>query len=174
MSKRVYTGFSFFQVLWFLFLRVMAVFLMVYVLSNYEENPPVVITISAFLFLLILIIGDDQIVVYQDRIVQKTNSIWSLVINSKGSSYQIENIKLAYLYKPTIPDPGAGLAAAALYLILPKSYRSPNGSDRSKPIFLNLKDGTIEEISTYLDESTMEHIVQTVNAIVQKNAGKNH
>jgi len=156
MSKRIYTGFSFFEFIWTLFLRIAAVFGLIYSLFYFDENP-IIISLVVFLCLLaILFIGDDQIVLYPDRLVHMTNSFASLIFRQKGKTYEIQNIKCAYLQPK---GSGSELAVGMLLAFM----LSKRNSSRSRPIFLDLKNGETVRIETYLERNQMKKIVNIIN-----------
>jgi xanthosine utilization system XapX-like protein len=160
MSKRLYTGFSFWESLSMFFARIAATVGLIYALLHFEENPVVIAIVSLLCLLLIVFIGDDQITVYSDRIVQKTNSLASLFYTSKGKVYAIKDIKQASLQPPsTTEEIGATVLLAA---ILPKQ----NNRSTSRPIFLDLKNGETVRLNTDLNESAMRKIVELVNSLI--------
>lgn len=80
MSKKLYTGFSFYQFVWLLFLRLAVVTGMVYALVHYDENPALITVVAVVCAIFIFILGDDQVIVYGDRVVQTTNSFAALFL----------------------------------------------------------------------------------------------
>src|SRR5205085_3308153 len=131
MSKRIYTAFSFSQFIWSVILRLAALFGLIYSLPHFDENPIVISIVVLFCFLAILFFGDDQIVIYSDKVVQTTNSFASFLFNSKDGIYEIENIKSAYL-QPVGSIPEIGTAILLFSFLLNK-----NNSKNSRPIFLD-------------------------------------
>jgi len=164
MNKPLYTGFSFYELIWTLFLRLAAVIGIIYSLSHYDENPAVILFISIISLALILILGDDQIIVYSDKITQSTNSFASLIFNSKGLTYQIQDIKNAYL-QPSTTSPTEIGAGILLALIMQKQ-----NNDKSRPIFLEMKNGETIRLETKLERNKMKKIVETVNSLTSKNS----
>src|SRR5688572_12090007 len=103
-TKIIYRAFSFFDFARTLVLRLVCVVAMVYALAHYEENPVVIIVFACFCVFAILILGDDEITVYSDRIVQSKNSIGSLIFNVKAKTFYLNEIKSAYLEPSTLPS----------------------------------------------------------------------
>ncbi len=165
MPKKLYTGFSFFQFIWLLFLRLAVVTGMVYALVHYEENPALIIVVAVVCVIFILILGDDQVIVYEDRVVQTTNSFAALFFRKNDKTIFINDVKLAYLEnKPASSAAEIGVAVA-LNFLLPK--QSAN-RDNAKPIFFDLKDNTTVQIDTHLETGKMKCIAELVNALVKE------
>lgn len=170
MSKRLYTGFSFFEFITMLLLRLVCAFGLIYSLPHYDENPVVIIIVSVLCLLFILILGDDQIVIYQDKIIQTTNSFASLIFRSKGKSIDIYKIKSAYLAPFVRPNPTEIGVAVLLAFVLP---RNNSNRDKTKPIFFELKSGEILKFDTNLENGKMKRIVEIVNSLTQKTTNNN-
>jgi len=163
MSKKLYTGFSAFQIFRTLFFRLAALVGILYSLPHYNENPVVIIVLVAFCSLFIFFIGADQIVVYEDRIIQTTDSLAYLIFRSKDKVVEIENIESAFLSTRPPSSPSDISVAVILSLILPKSNRT---GTYIKPIFFNLKNGKTDQILTHIDNSKMQKIVDLVNSLI--------
>jgi hypothetical protein len=170
MSKRLYTGFSFFEFIKTLLLRLACTFGLIYSLAHYDENPIVIIIVSLLCLLFILILGDDQIIIYQDKIIQTTNSFASLIFRSKDKSIDISKIKSAYLQPFVKPDPAEIGVAVLLALVLP---RDSSNRDKAQPIFFELKSGEILTFNTNLENKKMKQIVEIVNSLTKKTATNN-
>ena len=166
MTKRLYTGFSFSQFIWTLLLRLAAAFGLIYSLLYYAENPVVISIVAILCLFFIIIIGDDQIVIYKNKVTQSTNSLLSLIFKNRGKSYIISEIKSAYL--PTLPtiSPGDIVGAVALGLILPKNDL---GYNKTFPIFFDLKNGETVKFDTDLGTNKREKIVSIINTLVSQN-----
>ena len=162
MSKKVYTAFSIFEILWTLVLRMICVIFLIYILVHYEENPTLIIIIAVICLLLILFIGDDQITVYTDKIIQNTNSFGSLIFNNNGTTLKLENIKVAYLEttkKSSVKELGmAGIIA----FLLPIQNKN---RDKKTLIYFELNSGEILNFETNLEKSKLIKIVELVNSL---------
>lgn len=170
MAKPLYTAFSFPDFFKWLCYRIIIVAVLIYSLSHYEENPPVVVVFSILCVLAILLLGDDQISVYPDRIVRVSNSIISLVFRLKGKTYFICDIQSASL-PTTIPmDTGDKGCALVLLSVLP-SRRSRNDTN---PIYLDLQDGRTVTILTGLESKKREKIVNLVNSLVKPETNRDN
>jgi hypothetical protein len=126
--------------------------------------------VSLLCLLFILILGDDQIIIYQDKIIQTTNSFASLIFRSKDKSIDIYKIKSAYLQPFVKPDPTEIGIAVLSALALPSSN---SNRDKTKPIFFELKSGEILKFDTNLENEKMKRIVEIVNSLTQKTASNN-
>src|SRR5690349_15970371 len=96
MEEKIYTGFSMAQFAWMMLQRVLAAFGIFFCSLHYEENRPLFAVVIAILVLLILVLGEDQIVIYKSRVVYSNNSIFSLICRLKGKQYFIDDMKAAY------------------------------------------------------------------------------
>jgi hypothetical protein len=161
-GKRIYTASSLYEFISKVFARLILVIVIIIAFTHYNENPVVIIILSVLCFLGILFIGEEEITVYPDKIVQKNNSIASLLFKIKGKQYAIKDIKLASLQETGISLPAMG-AIAMLSFLMPN--RSTN---YSRPIFLDLHNGKMVSINTYLGRRKMEKIVEIVNGLVHK------
>ncbi len=133
-------------------------------LSHYDENPILIIIFSALCLLFILIIGDDQIVVYKDSVSQTTNSLMSFIFKSKGRTYKLDTIKTAYL-EPNIKLDFAEIGIIALLaMILP---RNTSNSNATRPIYFELKNGETVKFDTNLENKKMKHIVEMINNLIK-------
>ena len=162
-SKMIYRAFSFFGFAWTLFLRLACVVALVYALAHYNENPVVIIVFACICVFCIFFIGDDQVTVYADRIVHSSNSLLSLILNSKGRTIYLAEIKKAYLQPAT--DPSAFETGVIAVLATVASNR--RSSNRSKPIYLKMVSGETKQLDTYLDVDQMQRIVDEINLLVK-------
>lgn len=164
-TKIIYRAFSFFEFARTLVLRLVCVVAMVYALAHYEENPVVIIVFACFCMLFILFLGDDQITVYSDRIVQLKNSIGSLIFNAKGKTFYMHEIKTAYLQPKSQPSVLEIGVIATLATVTPNR----RSNIRTRPIYLELVNGETEEINTCLDIDQMQQIVNQINLVIVSN-----
>lgn len=86
-KKRVYSAYSVFQFFWTILLRGAAAFGLVYAISHYKDNPIAVGIACLICIVCMLFIGENHIVVYDDRILERTNSLWNLISGSGGTAY---------------------------------------------------------------------------------------
>lgn len=158
--KIIYRGFSFLQFFHMLALRCIVLAALIYIAFQFNENPVLISILIILGTLLWLFVGDDQICVFSDRVIQTDTSLATILFNLKEVSYDIKNIKSAYL-TPKSSDKGE-LAVALLFTwLLPKT-----SSTSERPIFFTMKDGSTIKITTLLDYNEKEKIVNTVNSLV--------
>jgi hypothetical protein len=139
---------------------------LIYSLSHYAENPVVIIIVAALFLLFIINIGDDQIIVYQDRVTQTKNSISSFLFKSKNKTCKIEDIKSAYLQPISNSSPTEIGIALLLAFILPKRVNQ----HQTQPIYFDLKSGKTVQMDTYLENRKMGKIITMVNSLAKKEA----
>jgi hypothetical protein len=155
MNKRLFTGFAPFDFLWALAVRIGAGALLILILFHLDENTFIKLILAGICLVVVVITGDDQIVIYQDRIVHSRNSLLSFIWFPRGKTYRIANLRWAYLQREE-DEP--------LFRIRP--YRNTRIREEAKPIFLELKSGRRVKLETRLERSDMEKVVEIVNSLV--------
>lgn len=165
MSKPIYTAISFTEFISALLYRIVALCFMVYLGLHFTENPVLIVILMIITIVFFLEMGDDQIVIYEDKIVQKHNALLPIFSQSKSECFEIQEIESAYLEKKastsSATEVGVALAIAAL---LPKLQRNRS---KSNPIYFKLKSGVTKLFDTHLGLSDREKIVNIVNALLK-------
>ena len=165
MNNKLYTGFSVYEFSLCIIYRIIIVAGIFYLSLHYEENPNLILVLYIILGFLLLIIGDDQIEIYPDRITQKTNSLLYFFFKTKGNSYPIADIKYAHLEVKVPNNPLDVGVAITMLLLLPRRTHKFNNE---KPIYFDLKAGTTLKLSTNLEDKKRKEIVDLVNKLVFK------
>jgi hypothetical protein len=143
-------------------MRITAIGICVYSLSHYSENPPVIIIVAVLTFLFAVFIGDDTIIIYPDRIIQKTNSLISLYLPFPGVTYYFKEIKQAYLES----RPDCSILETSIALTLSSLSENRNNSNTTTPIYFILVDGRTVHFDTELEINKIRKIVQLVNSLI--------
>lgn len=157
----LYNGFSVFDVFWTLFLRGACVLGLIYTLPHFEENPVLIAVVVFFLLLGSCFIGNEVILIYKDRVVQKSNSLASLFFKRKPKTIEISQIQRAYLQQASKNSPHeTGIA------ILLAFFLSRNTSSMLAAISFQLKNGATIELYTHLDNGKREEMVALVNSLL--------
>src|SRR5687768_4592383 len=104
MSKIVYRGASNFNFLQSILLRAGCIVLIIYLIIHYEENPSVILVLSLVCFIVFLVMGNDEITIYSDKLIQTDTSIIALLLKSKGKIYKLKDIKAASLPEKATPS----------------------------------------------------------------------
>jgi hypothetical protein len=164
-GKRLYTGFSLSRFIWLAFLRAALAFTMVYFLSHYNDNPILLSILAAICFIFILVIGDDKIIVFEDKILQADHSFISLAFGWGDKSYMLADIKQARLKPLSTRDVVDDTVAILLAFVLPKQ---PSKSSNLSPIFLDFKTGEKKVIYTDLSTDEVKRIVEIVNELLRR------
>ena len=163
MSKPVYKAFSVFEFIKMLFLRGCMLVAAGYCFSHFEENP-IVVSIATFLCLcFVVFMGDDRIIVYPDRVVQKDNSLAAYWFNFKGHTYSLCEMEKAYLDSGPTNAFDEGVVRL-LTMLLPRKRTS----DSSYPIHFLMKDGSRKQFTTNLEIDKSIRVIEEVNAILAK------
>jgi hypothetical protein len=90
---KIYAGFSISEFLWAMLLRISCIAAIFFFISVFYENPPLMFILIVSCIIAVMLIGDDQIVVFSDKIMQNHNSIAFLLFKSIHAEYLIEDIK---------------------------------------------------------------------------------
>jgi hypothetical protein len=162
MSNILYRGASSFDFLISIFWRAACIVGIIFLAYYYEENPPVIIVCWILCFLFFIVIGNDEITVYSDKIVQTDTSILNFILRSKGRVYDLGNIKAASLPENKLPNLFEAGIIAALVAFLPKRSHRNN----QNKIFLDLKDGETITILSDLGDKKVKEIVKAVNSVI--------
>ncbi len=161
INKIIYKGASDLEFLQSLLLRVACISAIVYLAFHYNENPPVISVGGVICFLFFVFIGNDEIIVYSDKLVQKDTSIAGFFLKSKFKIYETKSIKAARLpeeAKSSITNVGIAFILAS---ILPIRIRN----NTKGQIQLDLKTGETITILTSLGRRRMKRIVETINSL---------
>lgn len=164
MSKIVFKGVSTADFFMSLLLRAACIVFIAYLAFNYYENPPVIIVLILICFLFFLFIGNDEIIIYQDKVVQIDTSIFDFVTKSKGKVYDMKSIKSASIPIPESKLPN--LAEVGLIVILATLVNRTTRRSSKESFYLDFKNGETVEIESYLDPGRIMLIVKTINSLV--------
>jgi hypothetical protein len=168
MGKKLLREFS--TIDYFLGILYRAVLVGVMVLSSlhYDENPTAFWVIGFLCLVPLIFIGSDEIAVYENKVVQKKNSLASL-LRIQERVYYIDDMSFATLSVPKESTTGEIAAAVVMILTLPKGnmgYKSRN------PIIFKLVNGKTVYFLTTISPTGMQKVVDLVNELIyQKENG---
>ena len=157
----VYRAFSFYEFFRVLIGKIAAGVGMISALLHFDENPVVIILFVSFCLALILFIGDEQILIYESVVVQRTNSLANYLFDFRGEAIHLVEIEESFL-DTSVPDAYASLVIELLSFVSKKNF-----NDGSQPIFLKMKDGSLKQLLTNLDFSKRERIVEEINKLLR-------
>lgn len=163
LKKPVKRFYSSFDILVMLFWRGLCLFVIVYSLPSFSENPPVIIVVCLIMLFFILLFGPEEVDLYYDRLVQKDISLLSLLLRSKGRTFLFDEID-SFEMQPYIDETSEGVAYAVLRALIKK--RRARSDDRD--ILITFKDGRVENVSSALDEEIAEEIVENANRLLKE------
>lgn len=169
MPKRLYTGFSFINLLWSLVIRVALVIAIILTYPHYNDNPPVIAVVLFLCGLFILVLGNDEIIVYEDRVIETDFSFWKLIFRNRNKTVFFTELKRAYTEekpKPTLTEATVAIAALAIF-----KTRHPD-KYKLNTIFFELNDGSTTKWLTDLDSTVVSEITETINSALQRNIKK--
>lgn len=164
MTKNIYkasSDYEFFKSVFFKFLCLGAIG---YLYFQYDENPKLIIILSLFCFVFFLLIGNDEILINSEKIIQRDTSIASILLKNRDVSYSLSEIKSATI--PNKPDSDFSELSFAGLLVAFLPRPGLRHRDSSHPIILELKNGQIITIFTSLGETKRKKIVEVVNSLV--------
>jgi len=162
MPKFLYKVFSTYSFIRGLVGRTIGLVVLISALLHYRENPVGITIAVAIIVFILLIIGNDEIYVYSDKIVHTDNSLMAMLLKTSKASYDIKDIKRAYVNEVN-PDASEVGFAMLLKFITP---RSSGGSNSEIPIYLDLKTGKTVTIVTTVEYDTVVRIVGLVNSLL--------
>ncbi len=168
MQKRLYTGFSFFNLLVSIAIRLCLVIAIILVYPHYNENPAVIAVVLSIFVILIVIIGNDEIVVYEDKVIETDFSFLAL-LKKRKKTILLSDVKRAYIEqkpKPTLSEAAVAIAVLAMFRTKQSNWENLN------TIFFELNDGNTIKWLTDLDSTVVDNIVEAVNFALQKNIKK--
>lgn len=162
MSKIIYKATSNFDFLQSILLRAGCIVLIIYLAFHYEENPPVIIVVGTICFFIFLVMGNDEITIYSDKLVQIDTSIINFILRSKGNVYEIKDIKVASLPENTMPS----LTDAGIVIILASLLPKRTRRNSQRRFYLDLKTGETITILSDLGQKKIEDIVKIINSLI--------
>ena len=110
-----------------------------------------------------VITGHDQVTIYPDRLVMRTNSFWEMVTKWQGTIYKFDELESASM--PVNEKPKVFEIAAIAILALLVKVKSTRQYD---PFYLNLKNGReIQLITSFHDDQKLQ-IINLVNENISK------
>lgn len=163
LGKRIYTAFAFSGFLWSLGLRLFAVVALVYMAAHFKENPVLISILAICCIALIILIGNDQIIVYTDQVVVSSSSFLDLLSLGKSRSYPISGLKAAYGKPPASTE--ETLVAMALLPLLPEDEVH---SARNHSFYLEYTSGTVSVITTDLSVEECQRIIKVLNEVLKQ------
>jgi len=168
MAKLLYKGFSGVQFFLNLLFRAAILAAIVVVLSHYKENPVVIVIVAVFLTGILVLSGDDEILVYPDRVIQTDSSLASKIFKHRDGIYNIHDIRKASSQqdpdKKAIEDVSEGVMVTLLMFVLPRKKTVNTSNDRT--FLLEMKNGETVTIHTVLESSKVEKIISLINSLV--------
>jgi len=84
-------------------MRLLLVAGIIYCAFHFEENPDVLGTIALILFVLLVVIGHSQIWVYEDSVVEKSDSIIGMLFKWKHRVILISELNKASIIPEELP-----------------------------------------------------------------------
>jgi hypothetical protein len=161
----IYKSSSYFNFITSLVYRAVCLAGIIYCAPHYKENPPVILIACLVLGFFFLLYGNDEYLVFKDRIEVKTDSLLSLILK-KRRELLLNDVAYAFLPEEPKSSP-VEIAIVAIMFVL-KLFKPIHYSKKLRPIYFAMKDGETKEWQTSLSREEQLRIVQVVN----KNTGK--
>ncbi len=127
----------------------------------FNDNPVGISIVFGIGLLFFLGVGDDEIHLYSDKIVVRSNALLFIMLKKRSLSYNISEIKSAYIDDGT-PDELTGKVFISIISFL--YSKSPKNKPR---IYLELKNGYTKRINAELDRGDVQLLVNKINALIQ-------
>ncbi len=169
MPKRLYTGFSFFNLLISIAIRLCLIIAIILIYPHYNENPTVIAVVLFICGLFIFVIGNDEIIVYEDRVIETDFSFWKLIFRNRNKTVFFTELKRAYIKEK--PKPTISEAVVAIGILAMFKTRHPD-KYKLNTIFFELNDGSTTKWLTDLDNTVVTEITDTINSALQRNIKK--
>jgi hypothetical protein len=166
MQKRLYSRFSISNLIVSLGLRLCVIVAIFFIFPHYHENPIVISIVLAFCGLLILLIGNDEIVIYEDRLVKTSVSFWSMIFRNSKETILFAEIKNAFVKIPPKSTVSETIAAVAISALL---KTRPMNRYKFNTIYFTKTDDSQIELLTDLNKSDIAEIVEIINSVLQQN-----
>lgn len=162
MSRKLLREFSTVDYLLSILYRVVLVSVMALSCLHYNENHTAFWIIGFLCFLPLIFIGSDEVIVYENKVVQKKNSLASL-LKIQERVYYIDDMSFATLSVPKQSTAGEIAGAVVMTLFLPMNRVSTKSSN---PIIFRLVDGKTAYFLTRISPAGMQRVVDTVNELI--------
>lgn len=137
-------------------------FVIVYSLQSFSENPPVITIVCLFMILFFSLIGVEEVDLFHDRLVLKDFSIFSLIFGFQRKCILFDEVE-SFSMQPYINETSEGIAYVVLRALIKK--RRAGVDDRD--IIVTGKDGSVENISIALGEEEACEIVERANELLK-------
>lgn len=158
--KRFYSSFD---ILMSLFWRAVCLFVIIYSLPSFSENPPVITAVCLIMLFFIGLFGAEEVDLYDDRLVQKDISLLSLILGSQRRSVLYDEVE-SFSMQPYINETSEGVA----YVILRALTKKRRATRDDRDILITWNDGRVEHVSTALDEDMASEIVECANELLRE------
>jgi hypothetical protein len=163
----IYKGTSDSEFLQSILLRAGFLIALAYLAFIYEQNPPIITVLMLICFLSFIYIGNDEIIIYADRVVQTDTSIVGLFLKSGKVIYELADIKSASL--PQKPKP-PGIFDVGLVILLLSILPKQRYHTTKAHFYLYLKHGKTISIYTSLGENKNKKIIEIINSLTTDQA----
>lgn len=168
MSKKLLREFSTVDYFLGILYRTILVGIIVFSSIHHNENPIAFWVFFSLCFLPLILIGSDEIIVYENKVIQKKNSIASM-LKIQEKVYYIDDMSFAALSVPKESTTGEIAAAVVMTLLLPHNHVS---SKNRNPIIFRLVNGKTAYFLTGISIAQMQRVVDIVNELIyQKENG---
>jgi hypothetical protein len=163
LKKPVKRFYSSFDILMSLFWRALCLFVIIYSLPSFSENPPVITAVCLIMLFFIALFGTEEVDLYHDRLVQKDFSLLSLILGSQRRSVLYDEVD-SFSMQPYINETSEGVA----YIILRALTKKRRAGRDDRDILITWKDGRVEHFTTALGEDTAIEIVECANELLKQ------
>ena len=168
--RHIYTTFSFSMYVKIIFFRIFFLIVFYILLREYDESPAFILLLLVLDVIVILLIGYDKLIICEDRIVSKYMSFYKMILNPKGTTYFLNDIREAKL--PS--SPMREIIGAGRFVGLSNWYylRLLTKEKDWASFYLEMKDEETIPIYTTFELGEINKIVGIINALIAEKASQ--
>ena len=163
-AEPVFIASSYLQFLYSVVMRLLIVAGIIYCGFHFEENPNVLGTLAVILFIFLTLIGHEQIFIYEDKIIERSDSLVGWLFKWKHREISMSEIIKATL----VPEQPVSTTEKRYLLILSVLFKVRQRRPAFHPVLFEMKNGETWFLHTDTGLSQRTKIVQTVNEIVAR------
>jgi hypothetical protein len=163
-NKPLYIVSSYGDFLFSLFFRICMILAIVYICFHYVENPDLLGTLAVIAFIFFMMLGSSQFWIYNNKIVERSDSIISFVFRWRHKTVYISDISRAILVPIPEDSPQEKSNQALLSILFGARFQK----NTSPPVLLYMKDGEELYLPVTAGIRQKTKMVETINSLVKQ------
>lgn len=162
LNKPLYIAISFYSFIVSLLMKLGVVIAAGYSLLHFNENPPVISIVVVICLAVFIFYGNDEVKVYNDKVVLKTTSLFGAIFNLKPIVFEIKDIKQAYIQ----PSSDGPLELSTVIFL--RSFLNTRRSNSNKiRFYLELNNGETRTIFVDLEVNQVKKVIELINSLTR-------